>query len=68
MHVGDTITKKVNKSISGSFLVVLDRDWLQFCGFTEKELANGEIDIVFKAEVSEHKKIPYIGFGKPKRD
>ena len=64
MHVEDVTTKPVKKNGS-SFIVILEKDWLQYIGFTEKELDGNEIEIVFKAEISEHKKFPYIGFGKP---
>jgi hypothetical protein len=34
-------------------------------GFTDKELGQDELLLVVKAEVSEKKKIPYLGFGRP---
>jgi hypothetical protein len=64
MHVGD-ITTKVAKKPNSSFMIILEKDWLQYLGFTDKELDGDEIEIVFKAEISDHKKFAYIGFGKP---
>lgn len=64
MHVGDVTTKAAKKP-NNSFMIILEKDWLEYIGFTEKELAGNEIEIVFKAEISEHKKFPFIGFGKP---
>lgn len=63
MHVGD-ITTKIARKPNNSFMVILEKDWLEYLGFTEKELEGSEIEIVFKAELSEHKKFKYIGFGK----
>ena len=64
MHVGDIITKTVKKYDTSSFTLILERDWLEHMGFTEKELAGGEIDVVFKAEVSANRHIPYVGMGR----
>lgn len=64
MHVGDVTTKAAKKP-NNSFMIILEKDWLEYIGFTEKELSGNEIEIVFKAEISEHKHFPFIGFGKP---
>lgn len=65
MHVGDTITKTVRKYDTSSYTLILERDWLEHMGFTPEEIASGEIDVVFKAEISANKHIPYIGMGRP---
>ena len=66
MQEGDiqTITLKKNKE-KGSFLKTFEMDWLVYAGYTEKELEQDEISIVLKADRSEHKKIKFLGFGKP---
>ena len=65
MNVNDVQTKTIKSVTSGSFAPVLERDWLEYLGYTKEELASGEIKVVFKAEISEHKKFHYIGIGKP---
>jgi len=66
MREGDiqTIVIKKNKE-NGSFLKTFERDWLLYAGYTEKEMEQDEITIVLKADVSEHKKLRFLGFGKP---
>lgn len=67
MNVNDITTKKVRSQTSGSFSPIFERDWLEYLGYTKDELASGEIEMVFKAEVSDHKKFRYIGVGRPKK-
>jgi len=66
MREGDiqTITIRKNKE-NGSFLKTFEREWLLYVGFSEKEVDADEITIVVKADRSEHKKLKFIGFGKP---
>lgn len=65
VNVNDVQTKTVKAQSSGSYSPVLERDWLEFLGYTKEELDSGEIIFVVKAEISEHKKFHYIGIGKP---
>lgn len=66
MQVGDisTITIKKNPA-NGNFPKVIEREWLEFLGYSQKEIDGEEISLVFKAEVSDRKKLKFIGFGKP---
>lgn len=65
MQIGDVKTITIKRSPSGSFLKILEKEWLDYLGYSQKEIEGDEIEVVFKAEVSEKKKIPYLGFGKP---
>ena len=67
VNVNDVQTKTVKAVTSGSYAPVLERDWLEYLGYTEAELKSGEIQLVFKAEISDHKKFRFIGIGKPAR-
>jgi hypothetical protein len=65
MREGDIQTIKITKNSQGAFIKVIEYEWLRYVGFTEKELEQDSLELVMKAEVSEHKKIPYVGMGKP---
>lgn len=66
MRTGDIQTIKLTKNPSGSFEKIWEKEWLMHMGFTEKELKDkDEIEIVCKADVSDRKKLPFCGFGKP---
>ena len=64
MHFGDITTKAIKKPDGGSYLLIVELDWLEYVGFTVKELESGEINIVLKADKSEKHGHNYIGFGK----
>lgn len=65
MHVGDVQTITLKKQPGGGFLKSWEYGWLEYIGYTVKELKElDEVTIVLKAEVSEHKKHKYIGFGR----
>ena len=65
MKEGDITTIVVKRSPSGVFLKAIEKEWLQYLGFTDDELATDSVELVFKADVSGNKGIKYIGFGKP---
>jgi len=68
MECGDITTITLNKQKGGSsFLLVYKREWLEYNGYTEKELAEDEIQVVAKADISERKKFRFLGFGKPEK-
>lgn len=67
MNLGDITTKTIKMSASGSYLVVFERDWLEAVGYSQAEIESGEIEMVFKCEISPTKKLVYIGCGKPRR-
>lgn len=67
METGDIRTIRVKKMESGAFMKAIEYEWLRYIGFSEKELAEDEITIVIKADVSDRKKIKFIGIGKPER-
>ena len=55
MHSGDVITKVIKAEIGGSFTPVLQREWLKYIGFSDKELSSGLVELVFKADLIGHK-------------
>lgn len=63
MYSGDITTKKTYKS-GDSCVFIIEKDWLRYLGFSEKEIEKGDVELVFKAEQSEKHKQPFIGFGK----
>ena len=67
MHVGDIATVKIKLQSNGVYVKAIEKEWLVYLGFSEKEIDSGEVELVFKAELSDHKKFKYIGFGKPEK-
>jgi hypothetical protein len=43
----------------------LEKEWLEYLGYSQKEIDGDEIVVVFKAEISDRRKIPFIGLGRP---
>jgi hypothetical protein len=65
MQIGDVKTITIKRSPSGSFLKILEKEWLEYLGYSQKEIDGDEIAVVFKAEISDRRKIPFIGLGRP---
>lgn len=66
MREGDVITITIKKnSANGNFYKIFEYDWLKYVGYDDEDLKKDELLLVFKAERSEKKKLPYIGFGRP---
>jgi hypothetical protein len=64
MNVGDIATVKLKLQSNGVYVKAIEKEWLKYLGFSDEEIEGGEIELVFKAEISDHKKFNYIGFGK----
>lgn len=63
MEIGDTQTITIKQHTAGSYLKSLEKDWLEFLGFTKGEIDSGEITLIVKAEIRD-KKIPFVSFAK----
>ena len=65
MESGDIRTIRIPKNSAGAFIKTVEYEWLRYMGFSEKELEGDEIVLVVKADVSDRKKIKFIGIGRP---
>jgi hypothetical protein len=65
METGDIRTVVVKKTDAGAFVKAIEYEWLRYMGFSEKEIAADEITLIFKADISDRKKLKFIGIGRP---
>lgn len=65
MQNGDIRTIIVKRTEAGAYMKSIETDWLRYLGFSEKEIDAGEIKLVVKADVSDRKKLKFIGIGRP---
>ena len=65
MENGDVRTITIKKTDAGAFVKAIEYEWLRYMGFSEKEIAADEITVIVKADISDRKKLRFIGIGKP---
>lgn len=67
METGDVRTIKIPKNSTGAFMKAIELEWLRYLGFSDKEIdgKEAEIVLVIKADISDRKKLKFIGIGRP---
>lgn len=70
MDYGNILTVELTKR-AGCFQKAFELDWLEYVGFDRDKLSalpeGATIKLVMKADVSEHKKLKFLGFGQPEK-
>jgi len=67
MENGDVQTITIRRNSTGAYVKAIEVDWLRYLGFSDKEIDAGELKLVVKADVSDRKKLKFIGIGRPER-
>lgn len=65
METGDKQTITIKRNSTGAYVKSIEVDWLRYMGFTDKEIDSGELVVVVKADISDRKKLKFIGIGRP---
>jgi len=67
MEIGDKQTITIKRNATGAYVKAIEVDWLRYMGFSDAEINSGELVVVVKADVSDRKKLKFIGIGRPEK-